>query len=158
MLKIGDSIKDFGILKVVDSKSEREIEINDFKGKTTVLYFYPKDQTPGCVKEACSVRDSNSELLAMGIQVLGVSGDDISSHIEFIKKYSLNFPLISDTERKLSLQVGAWGEKNLYGKIVVGMMRSTFIVGPDLKIIKVWERVRAEGHGEAIIEFLKSNK
>ncbi|MEI6462729.1 MAG: peroxiredoxin [bacterium] len=158
MLSAGDSVTDFGKLTVVDSKSEREISIEDFKGKTTVLYFYPKDQTPGCIKEACSFRDTNSDIQSMGVQVLGVSGDDISSHIEFIKKYSLNFPLIADTERKLSMQVGSWGKKNLYGKIVVGMMRSTFIVGPDLKIVKVWPKVRAEEHGEAVLEFLKENK
>lgn len=156
MLKEGDILHDFGKLTVVDSKSEKEISTSDLKGKTTVLYFYPKDQTPGCIKEACSFRDSNAKLQEMGIQVLGVSSDNIQSHKDFITKYSLNFPLVSDIEKKLSLQVGSWGEKNLYGKIVVGMMRSTFIIDPNLKIIKVWPRAKAEGHAKQVLGFFES--
>ena len=120
-------------------------------GKTWVLYFYPRDDTPGCTKEACSFRDHWAELQARGIVVLGVSGDSVASHAKFAKKYSLPFPLLADTDHAVSVAWGTWGEKVLYGKKSIGMKRTTFLVGPDGRVRKVWKKPKTDVHAEEIL-------
>ena len=128
----------------------------DYRGKTVVLYFYPRDDTPGCTKEACSFRDEFDRISEEDAVILGVSVDDADSHRLFRDKYSLPFPLLVDDGAKVASRYGSWGEKNLYGKIVIGMTRSTFIIGPTGKLIKVWKRARAANHGQAVLKALQA--
>lgn len=122
--------------------------------RNVVLYFYPKDDTPGCTKEACSFRDELPKIKRKDAVVLGVSPDGAEAHRKFISKYVLNFPLLSDPEHKVAEAYGAWGEKVLYGKRSIGMIRKTFIIGKDGKIEYANHKVKAEGHGEAILKLL----
>jgi thioredoxin-dependent peroxiredoxin len=133
------------------------VSLADFKGKqNVVLYFYPKDDTPGCTKEACGFRDFNKELVKLGTAVLGVSADSGESHQKFIGKYKLNFPLLSDTDRKVMTAYGAYGEKMLYGKKTVGVIRSTVLIGKDGKVKKHWARVAsAEKHPEQVLNVVR---
>lgn len=127
----------------------------DFAGKKrVVLYFYPKDDTPGCTKEACSFRDELPKIKAKSAVVLGVSPDGAESHQKFIAKYGLTFPLLSDPDHKAAEAFGAWGEKVLYGKRSIGMIRKTFVIGKDGKIEYANHKVKADGHGEAILKLL----
>lgn len=129
--------------------------LKDYRGETVVLYFYPKDNTPGCTKEACNFRDLNQKLLKMGVTVLGVSKDSVASHQKFRNSYGLPFVLLSDPEAKTMRVYGAWGKKILYGKEVEGTIRSTVVIGPDGKIVKHWTKVKnAEGHPAEVVEFL----
>lgn len=115
--------------------------LKDYKGKTLVLYFYPKDDTPGCTKEACGFRDSHEDLSSSDVVVLGVSRDSFVAHGRFIAKYKLPFVLLSDPEAKVTKKYGAWGKKTLYGKPVQGVIRSTVVIGPDGKVLKHWSKV-----------------
>lgn len=127
----------------------------DFKGKTVVLYFYPKDDTPGCTKEACGFRDHFEEISKLAV-VLGVSKDSIASHKKFSDKYKLPFVLLSDPDAKVMTAYGAYGEKMMYGKPVMGTIRSTVVIGPDGKVVKHWPTVKkAETHPEEVLAFLK---
>ncbi len=139
-------------LKDQDGRTHR---LADYRGKTVVLYFYPKDDTPGCTKEACAFRDYHDEILATGAVVLGVSTDDAASHQKFAAHYDLPFPLLVDTDAKVSTAYGSWGDKVLYGKHSIGMTRSTFVIGPDGRLTKVWKRATAEGHGEQVLKALQ---
>jgi peroxiredoxin Q/BCP len=132
-----------------------KVKLADLKGSPVVLYFYPADDTPGCTKEACAFRDRSAELKKLGAKVLGVSPDDVASHVKFKGKYRLNFPLLADPDHKLADQFGAWREKNMYGKKSMGIVRSTFLIGKDGVIKKVWKSVKVDGHDEAVIEALK---
>lgn len=127
----------------------------DYAGRTVVLYFYPKDATPGCTKEACSFRDEHGAILATGAVVLGVSTDDAESHRRFRAAHALPFPLLVDEGAKVATRYGAWGEKTLYGRTSIGMTRATFIIGPDGRLLRVWKRARAEGHGAAVLAALR---
>jgi peroxiredoxin Q/BCP len=130
--------------------------LQDYKGKTVVLYFYPKDNTPGCTKEACGFRDLNKETQKAGAIVLGVSKDSVKSHEKFRDGYKLNYPLLSDPETKTMRAYGAWGKKMMYGKEVEGTIRSTVVIGADGKVRKHWQTVRnAEAHPEEVLEFLR---
>ena len=131
------------------------ISLEDVAGRKVVLYFYPKDDTPGCVKEACSFRDANADLRAAGVEVLGVSADSLKSHRRFVEKYKLNFPLLSDEEKTVSTAYGAWGEKTAWGKTTVGMKRMTFLIDEEGVIRKVWPKVRPEGHAEEVLRAVK---
>jgi peroxiredoxin Q/BCP len=133
------------------------VSLAQFKGKqNVVLYFYPKDDTPGCTKEACGFRDFNKELAKLGTAVLGVSADSGESHKKFIAKYKLSFPLLSDPGRKVMTQYGAYGEKMMYGKKTVGVIRSTVLIGKDGKVKKHWARVaNAEKHPEQVLAAVK---
>ena len=131
------------------------ISLTDAAGRKVVLYFYPKDDTPGCVKEACSFRDANAELRAAGVEVLGVSADSLKSHRRFVEKYKLNFPLLSDEEMTVSTAYGAWGEKTAWGKTTVGMRRMTFLIDEEGMIRKVWPKVRPDGHAEEVLKAVK---
>jgi len=134
-----------------------KVSLADFKGKDVVVYFYPKDDTPGCTKEACGFRDHWSALKKRGVVVIGISPDDAASHAKFISKYSLPFLLLSDPERKVMEKYGAWGEKMMYGKKTTGVIRSTVWIGTDGKVRKHWARVaKAETHPEAVLAALEA--
>lgn len=124
----------------------------NFKGKWLVLYFYPKDDTPGCTVEACSLRDARDDIAALGAEVVGISADDASSHEKFKAKHTLNFTLLSDPTKTVIESYGAWGKK-MFGK--EGILRKTFIISPDGQVLKVYGRVTPLGHGEQVIEELK---
>ncbi|GIW17632.1 MAG: peroxiredoxin [Tepidiforma sp.] len=133
------------------------VSLADFAGKWVVLYFYPKDDTPGCTKEACSFRDRHAELQAKGAVVLGVSGDSSASHRKFADKYSLPFPLLADTEHEVARAYGAWGTKKMYGKEYEGMIRSTVVIDPAGKVAKTWPKVKPDGHGDEVLAWLEAN-
>jgi len=151
-LEAGDPAPDFDL---PDQDGARH-RLRDYRGQTVVLYFYPKDGTPGCTKEACSFRDNELAIRAAGARILGVSADSAASHQRFRAKHGLPFPLLVDEGAEVSTAYGAWGEKVLYGRKSIGMTRSTFIIGPDGTLKKVWKRARAEGHGEAVLATLQS--
>lgn len=151
-LKEGDLAPDF-TLRSSDGSS---IHLKDLRGKNVILYFYPKDDTPGCTKEACSFRDNLPEFQNMNAVVLGVSKDSLESHNDFIKKYGLNFTLLSDDELKVNHLYDTWREKNMYGKKSWGTERSTFVIGADGRIKKIFRRVSVDGHEKAVLEALAS--
>ena len=128
--------------------------LRDLRGKKVVLYFYPKDDTPGCTKEACSFRDNLSRVQSKGAIVLGVSKDDLESHAKFREKYSLSFPLLSDPEGKVLSAYGVWKEKNLYGKTFMGIERTTFVIDEGGRIQKVFPRVKVDGHVDEVLAAL----
>jgi peroxiredoxin Q/BCP len=132
------------------------IKLNSFRGKKIVLYFYPKDNTPGCTAEACSLRDNYNELLKKGFVVIGISPDSIKSHEKFSEKYELPFPLISDPEKKIMMAYGAYGEKMMYGKKVTGVLRTTFIIDGDGKIEKVIKKVDTKEHAPQIFKLYEN--
>jgi len=133
-----------------------EVSLKDLKGKTVVLYFYPKDDTPGCTREACEFRDSQAAIKKTGAVVLGVSGDSLEAHGKFKTKYKLNFPLLSDTGNAVATKFGSYGEKSLYGRKFMGIIRSTFIIDGDGVVRKVFPRVKVDGHAEKVLEALKA--
>jgi thioredoxin-dependent peroxiredoxin len=134
----------------------REVTLSQLRGKPVVLYFYPKDDTPGCTKEACAFRDRNAEIQAQGAVILGVSPDDVASHGKFRDKYSLNFPLLADAGHQLAETYGAWREKNMYGKKSMGVQRSTFLIDAAGTVRKVWKKVSVDGHDEQVLAALGS--
>jgi len=150
MLSIGEKAPDFSL---PDAKGN-EVRLSDFIGKTVVLYFYPKDDTPGCTKEACSFRDAYDRFLEKGAVVIGISKDKSASHMKFQSKYQLPFHLLSDETTKTIQAYGAWDKKSLYGKVFFGIVRMTYIIGPDGKIKKVYPKVKPEGHAEEILAAL----
>jgi len=140
---------------LADAKGAK-VSLKEFAGKHVVVYFYPKDDTPGCTKEACGFRDSWKEIQKLGAVVVGVSPDDGESHQAFASKYKLPFPLLSDPDRKMMTAYGAYGEKTMYGKKTVGVIRSTVWIGPDGKVRKHWARVPdAEAHPDKVLEALR---
>lgn len=128
------------------------VSLADFKGKWIVLYFYPKDETPGCTAEACSLRDSRDSLAELGAEVIGISKDDASSHDKFKAKYQLNFTLLTDRDTSVMNAYGTWGKK-MFGK--EGILRKTFIINPEGQVVKVYGRVTPIGHGDQVVEELK---
>jgi peroxiredoxin Q/BCP len=137
------------------SDDGKKVKLSDFAGKPVVLYFYPADDTPGCTREACAFRDASAPLKKAGAVVLGVSPDDTASHVKFRDKFNLNFPLLSDTDHKVAEKYGAWREKNMYGKVSMGIQRSTFLIDPAGKVAKVWKRVQVDGHDQKVLEALE---
>jgi peroxiredoxin Q/BCP len=138
------------------SDSGEKVKLSDIAGSPVVLYFYPKDDTPGCTKEACNFRDRHAEVKKLGAKIFGISPDDVASHVKFRDKFALNFPLLADPDHKVAEKYGAWREKNMYGKKSIGVQRSTYLIGPDGKIVKVWKKVSVDGHDEKVIEALKA--
>ncbi|MEY4531359.1 MAG: hypothetical protein RLZZ156_2080 [Deinococcota bacterium] len=129
--------------------------LEQYQGHWLVLYFYPKDDTPGCTKEACSFRDGLSNLKALGATVLGVSADGVDSHGKFAQKYELNFPLLADANAELAKSYGSYGDKNMYGKIFTGILRYTFLINPEGEIVKTWKKVQTETHAEDVEKVLR---
>jgi thioredoxin-dependent peroxiredoxin len=138
-------------------QSGRAVRLKDLSGKWVVLYFYPKDDTPGCTKEACNLRDNYGSITALGAEVLGVSGDSQASHAKFAAKYELPFPLLVDAGNALARAYGAWGTKSMYGKTYEGVLRSTFVIDPEGKVANVWPKVKPDEHGDEVAEWLKSH-
>ena len=149
-LRVGQSAPQFQC--VADSGAV--ISLQSLLGNPVVLYFYPKDSTPGCTIEACDFRDSMNRAAAAGAVVLGVSRDSVASHVKFKEKYGLNFPLLADTDGKLCEAYGVWQEKVLYGRKSMGIVRSTFLIDAQGKIAAVWPKVRVEGHVAEVLEAL----
>ncbi len=131
-----------------------KVKLSDQKGKPVVLYFYPRDDTPGCTKEACAFRDRYEEMQQRGAQLFGVSADSAESHAKFRDKYSLPFPLLVDEKHTMLEKYGAWREKNMYGKKSMGIQRSTYLIDADGKVAKVWKRVKVDGHDQQVIDAL----
>lgn len=131
-----------------------EVKLSDFAGRKLVLYFYPKDSTPGCTSEACSLRDSYDRFLAEGYAVVGVSPDSQKSHKRFIEKNDLPFPLISDTDHRLAEEMGVWGEKTMCGRKYMGILRTTFVIGPDGVIERVMgpKQIKVKEHADQLLE------
>lgn len=132
-----------------------EISLSDFSGRPVILYFYPKDATPGCTKEACAFRDASKALRELEAVVLGVSRGTLKSHLRFLEKYCLEFPLLADPELKAINAYGVFREKTMYGKKVMGVERSTLLIGPDGVIRKIWRGVKVDGHDAEVLEALK---
>jgi thioredoxin-dependent peroxiredoxin len=150
MVAVGERAPDFALR----SDDGRTYALKDLRGKKVVLYFYPKDDTPGCTKEACSFRDSLSRVTSKGAVVLGVSRDDIASHAKFRDKYHLNFPLLSDDDGGVTEAYGVWKKKNLYGREFFGIERTTFLIDEQGKIARIWPRVKVEGHTDEVLAAL----
>ena len=151
MPQTGDRAPDFEAF----DQDGRKISLSQFKGKTIVLYFYPKDNTPGCIKEACSLRDRFSTFKKKNIIVLGVSKDSQKSHEGFIEKYDLPFTLLSDMDKKIQEAYGVWQEKIIYGHKSTGTVRTTFIISPDQKVVYIFNKIDCENHAEEILEKLE---
>jgi peroxiredoxin Q/BCP len=139
----------------LEGNDGKKHSLEDYKGKTVVLYFYPKDDTPGCTKEACGFRDQNATLKKAGVVVLGVSKDSVESHKKFAVKYKLSFPLLSDPRAEVMKKYGAFGKKMMYGKEVQGTIRSTVVIGPNGDVLKHWTVKKAEAHPNEVLQFLK---
>lgn len=133
----------------------KKVKLSDWKGSPVVLYFYPKDDTPGCTKEACAFRDASDELKKLGAIVIGVSPDSSASHAKFRDKYTLNFPLLADESHEIAEKFGAWREKNMYGKKSMGVQRSTYLIDAQGKIVKVWKKVSVDGHDADVLQALR---
>ncbi|HVU87025.1 MAG TPA: thioredoxin-dependent thiol peroxidase [Pirellulales bacterium] len=133
----------------------KKVNLKALRGQPVVLYFYPRDDTPGCTKEACAFRDRKKELTRLGAHVLGVSTDDVTSHEKFRDKYELNFPLLADVDHKIAEKYGAWREKNMYGKKSMGIQRSTYLIDAEGKIQKIWKKVSVDGHDDQVLDELK---
>jgi len=135
-----------------------KLHLADLRGKVVVLYFYPKDDTPGCTTEACSFRDANREMQQRGIVVLGISKDSLSSHKKFADKYQLPYPLLADTDATVAQEYGAYGEKNMYGKKYMGVYRSTFLIDREGIVQKIWHKVKPDGHASEVLEAVDALK
>ena len=150
-LKIGQKAPDFTTL----NDSGEKVKLSDFKGKKIVLYFYPKDDTPGCTKEACAFRDGIGEIKRQGAVVLGVSTDSVQSHEKFKKKFDQNFPLLADTDKKIVEAYGTWKEKSMYGKKYMGIERTTFIIDEQGKISHIFPKVKVDEHYDEVVKALR---
>ncbi|HEY2883260.1 MAG TPA: thioredoxin-dependent thiol peroxidase [Pirellulales bacterium] len=133
-----------------------KVKLSALRGSPVVLYFYPKDDTPGCTKEACAFRDRSRELQKLGAKVLGVSPDDVKSHVGFRDKFELNFPLLADVGHKIADKYGAWREKNMYGNKTMGIQRSTFLIDADGRVAKAWKAVQVDGHDEQVLKAIEA--
>lgn len=147
-LKEGDKAPEFTGL----NEHGEEVSLSDYKGKKLILFFYPKDNTPGCTAEACNLRDNYDDLRAKGFELLGVSPDSQKKHQNFIKKHELPFPLIADTEQEVLNTYGVWGEKQMYGRTYMGVFRTTFVIDENGVIEKVFKKVKTKDHTAQILE------
>ena len=154
MLEIGRKAPAF---TGIDDKGKK-VALKDFANKKIVLYFYPKDMTPGCTTEAQAFQANLTKIKRNGAVVIGVSKDSVDRHTRFKEKYELKFPLISDEEGKLCEKYGVWQKKKLYGKEFMGIVRSTFLIGENGKLLKVWPKVKVKGHVDEVIEAIKAHK
>jgi peroxiredoxin Q/BCP len=152
MLEVGKKAPDFSLL----NQDEKKIFLKDFIGQKVVLYFYPKDDTSGCTKEACSFSDDLPKFSKIDAVVLGVSPDSVKSHKKFSEKYKLKFDLLADEEKKVVEKYGVWKEKSMYGRKYMGVERTTFIIDEKGKIKKIFNKVKVDGHSKEVIETLKN--
>ena len=153
MLKIGDLAPDF---ELPDGQGGR-VRLSAFRGRRVVLYFYPKDQTPGCTQQACELRDRYADLKAAGVVLLGVSPDSAASHGKFAGKHALPFPLLSDEEQAVATAYGVWKEKSMYGRTFMGIERTTFLIDEEGRIAVIWPKVKVPGHGEAVLAVVRAD-
>ncbi|NRD55604.1 thioredoxin-dependent thiol peroxidase [Corallococcus exiguus] len=151
MPQSGDKAPGFSL----PDQSGATVSLSQFKGRHVVLYFYPKDATPGCTTEACDFRDEHSALVKAGAVVLGVSPDSVASHQKFATKQGLPFSLLADPDHALADAYGVWGEKSLYGRKFMGLIRATFLIGPDAKVVRVWPKVKVAGHVAEVLATLQ---
>jgi peroxiredoxin Q/BCP len=152
MPKVGDQAPDF----TLKNDAGEDVTLSSLRGKPVILYWYPRDDTPGCTKEACSFRDAYGEFEQAGAVVLGVSTDDTKSHEKFKTKYSLPFPLLSDPEHQVAEQYGVWGLQKFMGREYQGISRVTFLIAEDGTIKRIWPKVKPEGHADEILEALRT--
>jgi thioredoxin-dependent peroxiredoxin len=153
MLKVGDPVPDFSF----SSEAFGSVSSASLRGKRYVMYFYPKDDTPGCTREACAFRDNLPRFGTLSVKVFGVSADDEKSHLRFARKHSLNFKLIPDPDHVICEAFGTWIEKSMYGRSYMGVARSTFVIGPDARVEKIWEKVSPDGHAEEVFAWLNGD-
>lgn len=151
-LEVGDKAPDFSL----PDQQGKAVSLKTFRGKQVVLYFYPKDDTPGCTKESCDFRDIESQIVRAGAVIVGVSMDGKDSHQKFIKKYGLPFPLLSDEDASISKSYGVYKEKNMYGRKYWGIERSTFVIDAAGKLKAVFRKVKVDGHADEVLTALKS--
>jgi len=149
-LKVGDKAPPFS----AQTNAGGKVSLTDFKGKPVILYFYPKDDTPGCTKEACGFRDQFNAFKRKGAVVLGVSVDSVKKHDKFVEKYSLPFALISDEDKSIVTAYGVWGEKKFMGRKYLGVFRVTFLIGADGRIKEIWPQVKPEEHAAEVLAAL----
>ena len=149
-LQAGDAAPAFSL----PDQDGKTVSLGDFTGSRVLVYFYPKDDTPGCTKEACQFNDNLQAFQQAKVPVIGISGDSAASHVKFRNKYGLAFPLLTDSGRQVMEQYGAYGQKMMYGKPVTGVIRSTFLIGPDGKVERAWYSVKADGHAAAVLASL----
>jgi len=149
-LKVGQKAPDFTVL----NDEGQKVKLSDFKGKKVVLYFYPKDDTPGCTKEACAFRDGIDEIKSRGAVVIGVSTDSVDSHKKFKSKFDLNFPLLADTDKKIVEAYSTWKEKSMYGKKYMGIERTTFVIDEHGKISYIFPKVKVDEHYDEVLDAL----
>lgn len=152
MIGAGDKAPDFSL----PNEAGETVSLGDYQGKFVVLYFYPKDDTTGCTKEAAGFTEMKGEFDALNAEILGVSPDAAKSHAKFKAKYDLGITLLSDEEKSAIQAYGAWGEKKMYGKTYMGVDRSTFLIDPEGQIVKAWRGVKVPGHVQAVLEALKA--
>lgn len=148
MLREGSKAPDF----TARDQNGNKVKLSNLKGQRVVLYFYPKDDTPGCTKEACSFRDANDVYAEKGIKVFGISIDDEKSHQKFISKYQLPFDLIADTDKKIVEKYGVWGEKSMYGRTYMGTHRKTFLIDEEGRIAKIFDKVKVSEHADEVLK------
>ena len=147
MVKVGNKAPEFtGVTDTGD-----KVKLKDLRGKTVVLYFYPKDNTPGCTTESCDFRDSHAAFKKKKAVVLGVSPDSVKSHVKFKTKFDLPFPLIADEDHKIAEKYGVWQEKSMYGRKYMGIVRSTFVIDPEGKVAEIYNKVKVKGHVEDVL-------
>ncbi len=151
-MKQGDTAPEF----TLKDQEGTEHRLDQYRGRWVLLYFYPKDDTPGCTKEACTIRDSWAVFTSLNIKVLGVSTDSVKSHAKFVKKYTLPFTLLADEDKQVVEAYGVWGLKKFMGREYMGTMRSSFLIDPEGKVAKVYEKVKPADHAAEIIEEVKA--
>lgn len=148
MIKEGQKAPDFDL----ESSEGGRVSLRGLKGQTVVVYFYPRDMTPGCTREACAFRDARAPMRKRGVVVLGISPDSLQAHAKFKDAHKLNFPLLSDPDKAVAKKYGAWGEKTMYGRKLMGMIRSTFVIDAKGVVRKVFPRVRVDGHDAQVLQ------
>jgi peroxiredoxin Q/BCP len=153
-MEVNDKVKDFAL----ESDEGTTIHLKDFAGKPVVLFFYPKADTPGCTIEACGFRDTFKKIQAAGAVVLGISRDTAKAQKKFREKYDLPYPLLADVDEVVCKQFDVLKEKNMYGKKVIGIERTTFLIGPDQKLLRIFSKVKPEGHAEEVLAAVKEHK
>ena len=151
MLQVGDRVKDFAL----EAGDGGRVELSALRGRKVVVYFYPRDDTPGCTREACGFRDQHPDFGAAGALVLGISGDGVASHRKFADKYELPFRLLSDPDHRVAEAFGAWGERSLYGRRFMGIIRSTFLLDEEGRVMRVWPKVQVDGHAQEVLAAIR---